>query len=47
MNTDKRWILGWQLHLSDYDLHIVHMNGKEYELAAGFSRLPTDSIPYG
>jgi len=46
-NTDKGRIVGWQLCLSEYDLHIVHVKGKENVLADGLSRIPTDSIPYG
>jgi len=46
-NTDKGRIVGWQLRLSEYDRHIVHVKGKENVLADGLSRLPTDSIPYG
>ena len=46
-NTDKGRIVGWQLRLSEYDLHIVHVKGKENVLADGLSRLPADSIPYG
>ena len=46
-NTDKGQIVGWQLPLSEYDLQIVHVKGKENVLADGLSRLPGDSIPYG
>jgi len=46
-NTDKGQIVGWQLYLSEYDLHIVHVKGKEKVLADGLSRLQVDSIPYG
>ena len=39
--------MGWQLRLSEYDLLIVHVKGKENVLADGLSSLPADSIPYG
>jgi hypothetical protein len=46
-NTDKGRIVGWQLRLSEYDLQIVHVKGKENVLADGLSRLPVNSIPFG
>jgi hypothetical protein len=40
-------IVGWQLKLSEFDLKIVYVKGKENTLADGMSRLPARWIPQG
>jgi hypothetical protein len=46
-NSGKGRIVGWQLKLSEFDLKIVHVKGRDNTLADGMSRLPAKWIPQG
>lgn len=40
----KGRIANWQNQISEYDLRIVHIPGKEMQLADGLSRIPADAM---